>query len=124
MAHTPKISQMAVAPAEELIAATQNKKVSEINISADLADLSPLRLMSGQTLRSASDRHVSLSKILLEKAIKSPSSVGLRIPSTGLRKTVTIPFAILVRFTGGKVNCMQFMEDTFCTASSFRSGGK
>ena len=86
MAHTPKISQMAVATAEELIAATQNKKVSEINISADLADLSPLRLMPGQTLRSASDRHVSLSKILLEKAIKSPSSAGLRIPQPDCRK--------------------------------------
>lgn len=44
--------------------------------------------------------------------------------STRLRKTVTTPFAILFRFTGGKVNYMQFMEDTFCTASSFRSGGK
>jgi len=44
--------------------------------------------------------------------------------STKLQKTVTTPFAILFRFTGGKVNYMQFMEDTFCTASSFRSGGK
>jgi len=44
--------------------------------------------------------------------------------STKLRKTVTTPFAILFRLTGGKVNYMQFMEDTFCTASSFRSGGK
>jgi hypothetical protein len=61
MAQTPQISQMAVATAEELIAATQNQKVSEINISVDLADLSPLRLMPGQTVRSASDRHVVLS---------------------------------------------------------------
>jgi len=44
--------------------------------------------------------------------------------STRLQKTVTTPFAILFRFTGGKVNYMQLMEDTFCTASSFRSGGK
>jgi ketosteroid isomerase-like protein len=44
--------------------------------------------------------------------------------STRLRKTVTTPFAILFRLTGGKVNYMQFMEDTFCTASSFRSGGR
>ena len=61
MAQTPQISQMAVANAEELIAATRNKKVIEINISADLSDLSPLRLMPGQTLRSASERHVVLS---------------------------------------------------------------
>jgi hypothetical protein len=61
MAQTPQISWMAVSTAEELIAATQNKKVSEINISADLTDLSPLRLMPGQTLRSASDRRAVLS---------------------------------------------------------------
>src|SRR5262245_46307064 len=60
MAQTPQINQMAVTSAEELIAATRNKKVTEINVSADLADLSPLRLMPGQTLRSASDRHAVL----------------------------------------------------------------
>jgi ketosteroid isomerase-like protein len=43
--------------------------------------------------------------------------------STRLRKTVTTPFAILCRLKGDKVNYMQFMEDTFCTASSFRSAG-
>ena len=44
--------------------------------------------------------------------------------STKMRKTVTSPFAILCRLKGDKVEYMQFMEDTFCTASSFRSGGK
>jgi uncharacterized protein len=43
--------------------------------------------------------------------------------STKMRKTATTPFAILCRLKGGKVQYMQFMEDTFCTASSFRSGG-
>jgi uncharacterized protein len=43
--------------------------------------------------------------------------------STKLRTTVTSPFAILCRLKGEKVMYMQFMEDTFCTASSFRSGG-
>jgi len=43
--------------------------------------------------------------------------------STKLRKTVTTPFSIFCKVTGGKVVYMQFMEDTFCTASSFRSGG-
>src|SRR5262249_2611838 len=61
MAQTSQISQMAITTAEELIAATRNKKVTEINVSADLADLSPLRLRPGQTLRSASDRHAVLS---------------------------------------------------------------
>lgn len=43
--------------------------------------------------------------------------------STKLRKTVTSPFAIFCKVDGGKVTYMQFMEDTFATAASFRSGG-
>jgi len=43
--------------------------------------------------------------------------------STKLRKTITTPFSIFCKVTDGKVVYMQFMEDTFCTASSFRSGG-
>jgi uncharacterized protein len=43
--------------------------------------------------------------------------------STKLRKTITSPFSILCKVKDGKVTYMQFMEDTFCTASSFRSGG-
>jgi uncharacterized protein len=43
--------------------------------------------------------------------------------SSKLRKTVTSPFAILFRLKNEKVSYMQFMEDTFCTGSSFRSGG-
>jgi hypothetical protein len=61
MAQTPQIRQIAVTSAEELIAATRNEKINEINVSADLADLSPLSLMPGQTLRSASDRRAVLS---------------------------------------------------------------
>jgi uncharacterized protein len=43
--------------------------------------------------------------------------------STKLQKTVTSPFSILCKVKDGKITYMQFMEDTFCTASSFRSGG-
>ena len=43
--------------------------------------------------------------------------------STKLRKIVTSPFAIFCKVHGGKVTYMQFMEDTFATAASFRSGG-
>lgn len=43
--------------------------------------------------------------------------------STKLRKTITTPFSIFCRVIDGKVVYMQFMEDTFATASSFRSGG-
>ena len=44
--------------------------------------------------------------------------------STKLRKTVTSPFAIFCKVKDRRVTYMQFMEDTFCTASSFRSGGE
>lgn len=43
--------------------------------------------------------------------------------STKLGKTITTPFSIFCKVNGDKVVYMQFMEDTFGTASSFRSGG-
>ena len=43
--------------------------------------------------------------------------------STRLKKSVTTPFAIYCKVQSGKVTYMQFMEDTFATAASFRSGG-
>jgi len=43
--------------------------------------------------------------------------------STKLHKTVTSPLGIYCKVQSEKVVYMQFMEDTFCTASSFRSGG-
>ena len=43
--------------------------------------------------------------------------------STKLHRTVSSPFAIYCTVHSGKVTYMQFMEDTFATASSFRSGG-
>ena len=43
--------------------------------------------------------------------------------STTLGRAITSPFAILAKVQGGKVTYMQFMEDTFGTASTFRTGG-
>ncbi len=43
--------------------------------------------------------------------------------SVTLGKAITSPFAILVKVANGQVTFMQFMEDTFGTASTFRSGG-
>jgi uncharacterized protein len=43
--------------------------------------------------------------------------------STKLHKTVTTPFGIFCKVHERKVTYMQFMEDTFATAASFRSGG-
>ena len=44
--------------------------------------------------------------------------------SATLGKVVTSPFAILARVSEGRVTYMQFMEDTFGTAATFRSGGE
>ena len=43
--------------------------------------------------------------------------------STTIGRAITSPFAILARVRDGKVAYMQFMEDTFGTASTFRTGG-
>lgn len=40
-----------------------------------------------------------------------------------LNKTVSSPYAIFAQVQDGKIIYMQFMEDTFMTASSFRSSG-
>ena len=43
--------------------------------------------------------------------------------STTLGRAITSPFAILAKVADGRIIHMQFMEDTFGTASTFRSGG-
>ena len=43
--------------------------------------------------------------------------------SVTLGKAVTSPFAILAKVQDGKITFMQFMEDTFGTAATFRTGG-
>ena len=43
--------------------------------------------------------------------------------SVTLDKAVTSPFAILAKVRNDQIVFMQFMEDTFATASTFRSGG-
>jgi uncharacterized protein len=43
--------------------------------------------------------------------------------STVLGKQVTSPFAVYAKVVGGRCTYMQFMEDTFATSASFRSGG-
>jgi hypothetical protein len=44
--------------------------------------------------------------------------------STVLSKTATSPFSIFAKVRNGRCTYMQFMEDTFATGASFRSGGK
>lgn len=44
--------------------------------------------------------------------------------SAVLSQTVTSPFAVFAKVRKGRCTYMQFMEDTFATGASFRSGGK
>jgi uncharacterized protein len=44
--------------------------------------------------------------------------------STVLSKTVSTPYAIFAKVRKGRCTYMQFMEDTFATGASFRSGGQ
>ena len=43
--------------------------------------------------------------------------------SVTLGKAASSPFAILAKVREGQVTFMQFLEDTFATAATFRSGG-
>jgi uncharacterized protein len=46
-----------------------------------------------------------------------------RYRSNSLGKVVTSPFSILVKVVDGKVSYVQFLEDTYATAASFRKDG-
>jgi hypothetical protein len=43
--------------------------------------------------------------------------------STVTAREVTSPFALLARFEGNKVAFVQFLEDSYGTAGSFKTGG-
>jgi uncharacterized protein len=46
-----------------------------------------------------------------------------RYKSHSLGKVVSSPFSILVKVAGGKVTYLQFLEDSYATAASFRKNG-
>jgi ketosteroid isomerase-like protein len=46
-----------------------------------------------------------------------------RYRSKALGKVVSSPFSILVKVVDSKVTYLQFLEDSYATASSFRKGG-
>jgi hypothetical protein len=46
-----------------------------------------------------------------------------RYKSLSLGKTVTSPFSILVKVVDGMVTHIQFLEDSYATAASFRQSG-
>jgi ketosteroid isomerase-like protein len=48
---------------------------------------------------------------------------NFRYKSKSIGKVVASPFAILVKVVDGKVTYLQFLEDSYATASSFRKDG-
>ena len=64
----------------------------------------------------------------IEDVIEGADTVALfgrfTYRSTTLGKAVTSPFAILARVRDERVTYMQFLEDTFGTAATFRVGGQ
>ena len=46
-----------------------------------------------------------------------------RYKSHSLGKVVSSPFSILAKVVDGKVTYLQFLEDTYATAASFRKDG-
>jgi ketosteroid isomerase-like protein len=46
-----------------------------------------------------------------------------RYKSNSLGKVVSSPFSILIRVVDGKVTYLQFLEDSYATAASFRKNG-
>jgi len=47
-----------------------------------------------------------------------------RYRSNSLGKVVSSPFSILVKVADGKVTYLQFLEDSYATAASFRKSGR
>jgi hypothetical protein len=50
-------------------------------------------------------------------------SGDFRYKSRSLEKMVPSPFSILVKVVNGKVTYLQFLEDSYATAASFRKDG-
>jgi len=60
----------------------------------------------------------------LESEDKAAIFGSLTLRSTTLGKVATSPFAILAKVRDGQVIFMQFLENTFATTGTFRTGGK
>jgi hypothetical protein len=53
--------------------------------------------------------------------VYSPTNVNRSVEHA--RQDRDLPVSILVKVRGGKVSSLQFLEDTFATARSFKAGG-
>ena len=108
-----------------------------VSLSYDNPDLKKLMPWAGTTQGGAEavvstytrvGRYWANEGFHVEEVIEGDGKVAMfgrfTYRSTTLGKAVTSPFAILARVTDGRVTYMQFMEDTFGTAATFRTGGQ
>ena len=79
-----------------------------------------------QTFRDV-NRWWSVDAFVPEASFTDGENVGIfgsfTLTSTRLRKTCTSPFAVFAKVKNGRITYMQYMEDTFGTAATFRSDG-
>ncbi len=108
-----------------------------VSLNYENADLKKLMPWAG-TSHEGADAVVSTYKrvgrywknegFAIEDVIESADKVAVfgrfTYRSVTLGKVVTSPFSILARVENERVVYMQFMEDTFATAATFRSGGE
>jgi uncharacterized protein len=63
---------------------------------------------------------------IVRELLSAPTNAvfgSFTVHSVRLGKTFTSPFSIHVKLKDGRVSYMQYMEDTFGTGLTFRSGG-
>jgi ketosteroid isomerase-like protein len=79
--------------------------------------------------RDRSLRHRALSEMadrfgaMLASGLNVAVFGDFRYRSNSLGKVVSSPFSILVKVADGKVTYLQFLEDSYATAASFRKDG-
>ena len=79
--------------------------------------------MSLRRFNVSGKRSTSRSPTPLSRATASPSSALLHTNRNVTGKEITSPFGLLARFEGDKVAYIQFLEDSYGTAGSFKTGG-
>ena len=122
-----------LASVQELVA-TGATYVSLSYDNPDLKELMPWAGTSHGGAEAVVDTYARVGRywanegFTVEDVIENADKVALfgrfTYRSRTLGKAITSPFAILARVQDGRVTYMQFMEDTFGTAATFRVGGE
>lgn len=111
------------------------EKVEYVSLNHENSDLKKLMPWCGTQYGPESivktfvdvDRYWEKKSFTVEALFGADENVAIfgrfTYASRVLGKLVTTPFSIFAKVKDGKCSYMQFMEDTFATSASFRSGG-